>query len=650
MMPPRQQYALHVPPDAGRYRMTITREENVANFGSKTILAIAIAAAAAQNVQATDFNVYGQNRIEIASGNYDSINLTSNGLRAMDQGGVKADGPHIAGDFVSNSNFALNGAFVTGITIDDDSQKGAIGGSFINNGNINANGRNATGINVSDTVIGQDGVTNDAIGNFVNNGNIIVNDTSGLAATDAQGGIVLQHIRLAGDLINKGVMSVAAPGIAGIQVDGQDKVSTDTFKYARIDRDVINAGGINATGAGARGLELKMVNLGQDVENTGFINVNGKGAVALRLDRTDYNRIINTGKIHTYGEGSTGIEVRESFGNTVLDHAETAANGQDPQYLMRNGIVNEGTIVSEGTGIKITNDLLQTGPGETSNSDNFYRITQNSGLISGVGAAIDGNGQSDLYLNGGSIVGNIEGIRQAFVNGDVSVSSKLIEAKYLDVATGQLYVAEVTNVTGKMIVRNGAGVSVFVNDATDPSKGIISVDKKLTLEQGSVVGVTTNPGAFNKATTKYVLISAGELENLGAQVKSLTPLLSVTNVTWSSTNLTANVGLATGDQASGETGGNTGGDAGGNPGGSTGGDSGGDSGGNAGHSLTAIGVDRNGIAATKAFIDNVLSKLPTNSNLFQSFINADDSTLRRLASSLQPETNRSAQSLSLIHI
>lgn len=587
----------------------------MANFGSKTILAIAIATATAQNVQATTFDVAGQNRTEIAAGTYDSINLTNNGLRANGQGGVKADGPQVAGDFVSNSNFALTGDFVTGITIDDDTQKGAIGGSFTNNGNINAYGHNATGINISDTVIGQDGVVNDAIGNVVNNGNIIVTDKSGIAATDSQGGIVLQHTRLTGDLINNGVISVAAPGIAGIKVDGQDKVATDNFKYARIDRDVVNAGGINATGDGARGLELNMVNFGQDVENTGFINVNGKNAVALRLDRTDYNQIVNTGNIHTYGEGSIGIEVRESFGNTVLDHSATGANGQDPQYLMKNGIVNNGTIVSEGTGIKITNDLLKTGAGETSNVDNFYRITQNSGLISGRNAAIDGNGQSNLYLNGGSIVGNIEGIRQAFVNGEVSISSGLIEAKSLDVVTGKLYVAEVTNVTGDMFVRNNAGVSLFVNDSTNPSKGIVSVGGKLTLEQGSVVGVTTNPGAFNKATTKYVLISAGELVNLGAQVKSLTPLLSVTDVAWSSTSLTANVGLATGDQA--------------------------------GNGLTAIGVDRNGLAASKAFIDNVLSKLPKDSNLYQTFINANDAELRRLATSLQPETNRAAQSASL---
>lgn len=93
---------------------------------------------------------------------------------------------------------------------------------------------------------------------------------------------------------------------------------------------------------------------------------------------------------------------------------------------------------------------------------------------------------------------------------------------------GKLYVAEVTNVTGDMIVRNGAGLSLFVNNSTDPSNAIVKVDGKLTLEQGSVIGVTTNPGQFSKETTKYVLVSADQLENLGVQVKTLTPLLAVT--------------------------------------------------------------------------------------------------------------------------
>lgn len=588
----------------------------MAIIGRKTILALAIAAATSANAAPGNIiDVSGANHQVVATGAFDSITLTGSALRADGQDGIDFDGPQVTGDFVNNATFNLNGDYVDAIGIDDDTTKGAIGGSFINNGVLTTRGYNASGINISDTVIGQSGQITDAIGNVVNNGTINVIDQSGKAPTEEQAGIMLENVHLYGDLINKGTINVTAQNAWGIKVDGQDNVLADTFKYARIDRDVVNDGTINVTGANARGIELNMVTFGKDVENNGTISATGANATALRMDRTDYNRILNTGTIRALGTNSTGIEVRESFGNTVLNHADTAANGKNPQYVMQNGIINEGTISAEGVGIKITNDLLQTGPGETSNADNFYRITQNKGVIQGGVAAIDGNGQSNLYLNGGTIKGNIEGIRQAFINGDVAIYSGLFEAKSVDVATGKLYVAEVTNVTGDMIVRNSAGLSLFVNNNIDPTKAIVKVDGKLTLEQGSVVGVTTNPGAFNKATTKYVLVSAGELENLGVQVKTLTPLLAVTGVAVENNSLTANIGLATGDQA--------------------------------GNGLGAIGVDRNGLAASKAFIDNVLSKLPVNSNLYQTFINANEAQLRSLATQLQPETNRAAQSASL---
>ena len=584
------------------------------SIGKKSILAIAIATATIQAFAAS-IDVTGTARQEISTGDFDGIVLAGTANRSDGQDGIDFDGPQVTGDFVSNANFNLAGDYVDAIGIDNDSADGAITGSFINNGTITSTGYNASGINIADTVIGQNGVVDDAIGNVVNNGTITVTDQSGIAPTEEQAAIMLENVRLYGDLINKGTLTVTAENAWGIKVDGQDQDTTDTFKYSRVDRDVVNDGTISVTGTKARGIELNMVNFDQDVENNGTINVTGANAVGLRMDRTDYNRILNTGTIRALGTDSIGIEIRESFGNTILNHAETASSGQNPQYLMQNGIINEGTISAAGVGIKVTNDLLQTGPGETSNVNNFYRITQNSGVISGGDAAIDGNGQTYLYLNGGTIIGNIEGIRDAFVNGDVAIYSELIEANNLEVATGKLYVAEVTNVTGDMIVRNSAGLSLYVNNSTDPTKAIVTVDGKLTLEQGSVVGVTTKPGEFSKTTTKYVLVSADQLENLGAQVKTLTPLLAVTNVAFENNSLTANIGLATGDQA--------------------------------GDGLVNAGVDRNGIAATKAFIDSVLAKLPVNSNLYQTFINANDAELRRLAHQLQPETNRAAQTASL---
>lgn len=573
----------------------------MATISRKTLLALAITTATTAHAAPgpVQINVSGANSIAITTSTSESITLTGTANRDAAQDGIDFDGPQVSGNFISDANFNLTGNDVDAIGIDDDTQAGTIGGSFINNGNINANGQNASGINIADTEIGQSGNTSDAVGNVVNNGTISVTDTSGVAPTDEQAAIMLENVVLSGDVINNGTITVNASRAWGIKVDGQDQVLSDPVKYATIDRDVINKGTISVSGANARGIELNMVNFGQDVENNGTINVSGADAVAVRMDRSNYNRIENTGTIRAEGVGSIGVEVRESFGNGAMNQ----------------GIFNTGTISADGVGIKITNDLVQTGPGETSNIDNFYRITQNGGVIRGGDAAIDGNGQTILHLNGGTVMGDIEGIRDAFVNGDVSIYSALIEADKLDVMAGKLYVAEVANVTGDMFVRNGAGLSLFVNDSTDPNNAIVKVDGKLTLEQGSVIGLTTQPGQFSKETTKYVLVSASQLENLGVQVKTLTPLLAVTNVAFDSTSISADIGLATGAQAL--------------------------------EGLVNAGVDANGVAAAKAFIDSVLAKLPVDSNLYQTFLNANDAELRQLARQLQPETNRAAQSASL---
>lgn len=571
----------------------------MATISRKTILALAIAAAA-HHAHADVIDVTGPLDMEMMGGTYNGVTLTGTANRNVANDGIDFYGSQINGDFISEATFNLNGNYVDAIGLDDDNGAPVITGSFENKGTINAEGYNAAGIKIANTTIGQSGVLNDNIGNVINSGTINVIDTSGRAADDDEiAGILIEHSHLYGDLKNQGTITVQGVGAWGIKVDGQNLNPADTVKYATIDRDVVNTGTISVTGPTARGLELSMVNFGKDVENAGTINVNGANSAALRMDRSNYNRIVNTGTIRAEGSGSIGVEIRESFGNNALNQ----------------GIINNGTITADGVGIKVTNDLLQTGPGETSNVDNFYRITQNAGTIRGGESAIDGNGQTILHLNGGTVIGNIEGIREAFVNGDVAIYSGLIEASKLDVAAGKLYVAEVTNVTGDMFVRNGAGLSLFVNDSTNASNAIVKVDGKLTLEQGSVIGVTTNPGQFSKEVTKYVLVSADQLENLGVQVKTLTPLLAVTDVAFETNSITANIGLATGGQAA--------------------------------EGLAKAGVDRNGIVATKAFIDSVLAKLPVNSNLYQAFINANDAELRQLASQLQPETNRAAQSASL---
>lgn len=389
----------------------------MATISRKTILALAIAAAA-HHAHADVIDVTGQLDMEMMGGTYNGVTLTGTANRNVANDGIDFYGSQINGDFISEATFNLNGDYVDAIGLDDDNGAPVITGSFENKGTINAQGYNAAGIKIANTTIGQSGVVNDAIGNVTNSGTISVTDTSGVAADDDEiAGMLIEHSHLYGDLKNQGTITVQGVDAWGIKADGQNVNPADSVKYATIDRDVVNTGTISVTGRNARGVELSMVNFGQDVENGGTINVNGADAVAIRMDRSDYNRILNTGTIRAQGANSIGIESRESFGNNALSQ----------------GIINNGTITADGVGIKVTNDLLQTGPGETSNASNYYRITQNAGVISGGDAAIDGNGQTILHLNGGTIIGDIEGIRDAFVNGNVAIYSDLFEADNLDV-------------------------------------------------------------------------------------------------------------------------------------------------------------------------------------------------------------------------
>lgn len=591
----------------------------MAIFGRKTILAIAIAAAST-HASAYTQDVSGTTRIYVPTGNYEGIVLEGTAERQDD--GIDFDAPQVTGDFVSNATFNLTGDFADAIGIDDDSGTPRITGSFKHNGEINIEGYNGLGILLANVEVGQAGVVDDSIGNIENYGTIRVVDTSGRTPVETIAGMSIEQSIIYGDLVNRGVIQVNALNAHGIKVDGTAQNSND--KFALIGRDVINAGTIDVRGANAIGLELIATKLGTnpesigtDIENTGKIDVTGENSKGLRLDSTDYNRIYNSGSIQARGAGSVGIEIRESFGNTTLQHADSdSATGQKAEYLMQNGIINEGNIWAEGTGIRIVNDLMNTQPGETSNFENFYRITVNSGSVGGRDSAIDGNGQTNLYLNGGQIAGNIEGVRTAFINGKVVILADLIEANLVDVAAGDLFIAEIhTAIDGDMVVRSGANVTAYISDAADQTKGLIRSTGKVTLENGSQLSVYGDRGAFTKESTRYVLVSADQLVNLGAEVKSATPLLAVTGVTFSDTQVTANVGLATGEEASG--------------------------------GLQDIGVNGNALRAARAFIDGVLPSLPTDSALYRAFLNADDAQLRKLTAQIQPEINGGAHVASM---
>lgn len=592
----------------------------MANFGRKTLLAVAITAAST-HAMAQSLDVSGSAEMEVIAGTFaDGLTLTGNAQRSADSDGIDFRGLEVTGNFVNEASFNVSGEFVEAIGMDDDEGDPQITGNLINNGGISAKGNTPVGLAISDARIGTDAaIGNDDLGNLINNGSIWVEHTTDTAPTEPVAAIRLEHTHIVGDVINRGTLSAKGTNSFGLLATGESVGDAyDLFKYGSIGRDVVNDGTIGAIGQNARGIELRMIEFGSDVENNGIIAVEGANSKGLVVDRIEYNRIINTGLISAMGAGATALEIRESLGNQFHLHAdEDSASGQKAEYLIENGIINDGGIIS-GTdfGIRINNELNKIEPGETSNASNFYRITQNSGVISGGDAAIDGNGQTYLYLNGGAINGDIEGIRDAFVNGEVVVHSSLIEAQNVNIATGNLMLAKIkTNIEGNLNVLSNSGLTLYVNDKTDATQAILAVDGKATLAKGSTVAVTTNRGEFNKQATQYILISAGELENLGAEVVSATPLLKVSDVGVQNNQLLATIGLATGAEAA--------------------------------VGLAGLNVGNNGIAAARAFVDGVLAKLSTDHPLYQRFINAEGNELIRLVQQLQPEVNGGATAASI---
>lgn len=560
----------------------------MAHIGTRTLIAVAVAAASTYT-GATTFDVSGADRIEVNPAAYEQVVLEGQAVRSQD--GIDFDTPHVQGDFINNADFNLSGAGVDAIGIDTDEMDGraSIGGSFINNGSINANGQGAYGILISDTNIGESGARDDDRGNVINKGTISITDTSGKVAEDVQGGITIEHSHLAGDVINAGTISVDAVNAHGISLDG-------SRGSLLVERDVINKGAIQVRGKNAKGLVLDEVTLGNrshqlsgtDLINSGTISVEGQNSRAAMLDDTTFNTIENTGNLRAQGEGSVGLLIHDS---------ESAAT---------RSLTTSGNIHGDEAGIRVTD-----------RDEKFHHwIVMDGGTISSLNNAIEGNGNTDLDINGGTIIGDVSGIVEAFVAGQVTVHSSVFDTKHLDVSSGNLYFAEIhSNVTGDMNVSSGAGVTVRVADSADTNKGLVQVGGKAVLEKGSIVSVHANNGEYTQSGRRYVLIRADQLQDLGALVVSATPLLTVTGAMSDNKNLSAHIALATGDEALG--------------------------------GLERMGLSQNTVRATKAFLDGVMANLPTDSNLYQSFINADEAQLTKLANQLNPEVNGGSHAASM---
>lgn len=560
----------------------------------KTLLAVSIAAIAQTSyVSAADtVLVVSGPVVQAITGSHNNVTLNGDVTRAENEDGIEFQGAIINGDVVNKANIKVSGVAVDAMDFDmtdtgHNDTKTSISGSIINDGNLHVTGPSGLGIVLDNTTVGS----------VINNGNITVIGQSHDIEKDVIRGIEIGNSQLRGDIINNGTINVQFDGAEAIGV--YTSAGTQIGEGSSIGKDIINNGTISAIGNNSRGINVNFSEFHKDVLQKGTITVTGDNAAAIRLEKTRYNAIVNTGTINAFGNEALGIEVRDTYGPNL--------------NLARNGIVNEGTIYSEGVGIKINNLGTDYSEGTgTSSADNFYTVTQNSGLLHGEEKSIDGNFQTNFHMNGGTVRGDMEALRSLTVGGAATFDGNEIEATVVHIKTGQLYLARLsTNLTGGLTISSAAALQLRLSDSTNPNSPIVTTGGPATFEKGSKVTLTANAGDFKQVDgAQYTLIYASSMTDRGVSVQSASALIGVQSFEVIDNKLVAVVGGIKGAQA--------------------------------GNLVLGQGASRNAAAALSPFTESVLSKLDVNDPLYQQFVNADSAELARLAEQLAPDVNGGA--------
>nr|WP_306466672.1 autotransporter outer membrane beta-barrel domain-containing protein [Pseudomonas sp. HD6421] len=559
---------------------------------SKTILAVAISAASVNAfavVVPSDLNKDVSGATEVAYNRtvFENVTLSGEANRAPDEDGTGFEGVKILGDLTNNANVYGSGQFIDGLDLDSSDDADAVattvGGNVTNNGNMKLTGIAPVGIIVDGASIG---------GNLTNNGNItLVGETNNIDS-DTPRGIEVGNTQLGGDLVNAGTLSVDGTGAKGIYAFTSD----GTLDRGTIGKDVINKGAVFVSGDNSSGIELDRINFGHDVINQGIIAASGNDTSGVVIKDMRFNSVLNTGTIQASGEDAVGVRLVDALAPEVKTDS--------------NGIINTGSIMSTGTAISVESIDFNPNEGGSDNSNNLFVIHQKDGLILGGEKSINGNFQTQLDWTGGTITGDMEGMKLVQVAGSGTFNGKEIEAFLVDVKSGTLYLASTeTNFTGDLNVASGSTLQLRVSDETNPANPILSVGSEANFASGSTIGVTATPGDFtgNRAGTTYTLVKAGTLTDNGLSVVSNSALLDIIDFNVDGETVTATVAGKSGTSVADQ--------------------------------LAGMGASRNASNAIRPFADSVLGKLDANDAVFKAFANADEAELARLAEQLSPNVN-----------
>lgn len=538
----------------------------------KTLLALAISAASI-SATAADIDMAGQTQaLEYGQEQLDGFTLV--GTSTLDGDIVEFSGSEILGDVVNEADLTSTSDYSTGFDLNSET---VLSGNLTNQGTLDLSGKRSIAYEV---------VASTVNGGLNNRGTINLSGAFDDLDQNGPTGYLIDTSDVLGDVRNDGTIQVQGQAGRGIAVND-----------SQFGGYVINTGNISATGISAMGVYVGGSEV-STIVNHGSIQATGESAGGVRITDSLVNTLINSGTIQATGDSSIAVDID---GRTQLAEAQLPS--------LQNGVVNSGTIDGSKYGIKIS-DAAQATP---------LVINQNGGVIRGGEAAILGSGETiTVDWRAGDIAGDILDVGTVNVLGYAGFSGSNIRVVGSGPGAGgkvkvgaQSYLAfdkEHVNIDGSIDVAAGGTLQLFITPTTNPSQGVLSVSKTAHFAEGSNINLAARPIDFAPGSDglRYVLVDAGNLEDEGVRIGSLSYLLEVKGYQQEGNQLIAVLGMFEQEQIE--------------------------------EIIEQSGADENSQASFLSLV-SILSEMDADDPVYQAFVYASPEERADLAKQLLPEIN-----------
>ncbi|WP_259644904.1 autotransporter outer membrane beta-barrel domain-containing protein [Pseudomonas cichorii] len=496
----------------------------------------------------------------------------------------------LSGSFINNADITLDtGGFVVralefGAMFDPVTAGinngpgggGSIDGDLRNEGSITLQRADrGSGIDISNISV---------TGSIVNAGKVLVVEDSASSLFRGAEGIYLHGTQIAGDFINSGSIEVHSEYAVGLIFDWHGSAMLS------VGGKLLNSGSILAVGDNSIGLDMEAPSMPLHIENSGSIIARGNASEGLALWDGTLDVLNNSGRISASGDNDAHAIMVQG-----VDFTTTNASGS-------RGIVNTGTITSQGDAIVVTRDALPIG----------FEINQKAGLIaSDSGAAIRGRNLATLNWSGGEIRGDLLRMAAVNVQGQAAFKGSTIDSNVFVQPGGSLNLDRAGSaITGNLQLANQGALDMRLSDSTVNTTPYLKVTGAASFASGSRITLSANPGDFNPTAEgrTYALLSAASVQNNGLSVSSASALLDVASYSVGADSVAAVVRLKPDQQV--------------------------------GQELGSLGGDQRTQDLVNSLKNNVLGQLDSNDRIYQSFANATPQELASIGKQLSPDVSR----------